>query len=89
MLKGRVIALVDDEDAWALEFSWHLNAKGYVRRTLLEPGREAHPRLHREILGLAFGDPREGDHIDGNKLDNRRRNLQILTNTEHLRKPRT
>jgi hypothetical protein len=31
------------------------------------------------ILGLAPGDPREGDHINGNRLDCRRENLRIVT----------
>jgi hypothetical protein len=35
--------------------------------------------LHRLILGLEPGDPREGDHIEGNTLDNRREKLRIST----------
>lgn len=34
--------------------------------------------LHRWLLGLAIGDPRIGDHVNRNKLDNRRVNLRIV-----------
>lgn len=33
--------------------------------------------MHRVILGLDLGDPREGDHLNRNRLDNRRSNLRI------------
>ena len=39
--------------------------------------------MHRKILGLEKGDPREGDHIDPSRtLDNRRKNLRIVSDTE-------
>lgn len=39
--------------------------------------------LHREILGLEFGDPNQGDHKNGNKFDNRKSNLRIVTNAQN------
>lgn len=33
--------------------------------------------MHRAILGLRPGDPREGDHKNRDRLDNRRSNLRI------------
>jgi hypothetical protein len=38
--------------------------------------------MHRQILGLEQGDSRLGDHINGNRLDNRRQNLRIVTKAQ-------
>jgi hypothetical protein len=35
--------------------------------------------IHRLLMGLEFGDPREVDHINHNTLDNRRSNLERVT----------
>jgi hypothetical protein len=35
--------------------------------------------MHREILGLKYGDPRQCDHRNHNGLDNQRDNLRICT----------
>ena len=34
--------------------------------------------MHRELLGLDPGDPRQGDHRNRDRLDNRMENLRIL-----------
>lgn len=69
-------ALVDvDVYKWARHLSWRLDDKGYIANR----GR----RLHRMVLGLS-GRGNQGDHKDGNKLDNRRKNLRLATHAQNL-----
>jgi len=35
--------------------------------------------MHREVMGIGYGDPRIIDHINGNPLDNRKANLRFAT----------
>lgn len=76
--RGEVIAhaLVDLEDAAQAEHRWYSD-QGYATRR--RPRNEGRFYLHREILGLAQDDPRHGDHINRDRLDNRRANLRIAT----------
>lgn len=75
---------VDPEDEWVLsEFSWHINDWGYARAPIKQPdGSYRLTLLHRLLLN-----PRENecvDHINGDKLDNRKPNLRIAP--PHLNK---
>lgn len=75
----RAYALIDVGDAHLAEHRWCLSSDGYaVRKT-----DESIVRLHRAILGLHQGDGLQGDHINRDRLDNRRSNLRVVTNAEN------
>ena len=82
------VAIVDAADyLWLAEFNWFAawnrrTSSWYARRCTPkdENGRQYTVQMHREILGLGKGDPRQGDHRNpGMTLDNRRSNLRIAT----------
>lgn len=79
--KGK-FAFVDAKDFERVsKYKWHVN-KGYAERSFYKNGKAVHEKLHRFI----FEEVREGyviDHINGNKLDNRRSNLRECTPTEN------
>lgn len=79
----RAWALVSDSDfAWLGRWRWCLSG-GYVTRHERigeHRGRKRRTiKMHRQILGLEFGDPREGEHRNRNPLDNQRSNLRVAS----------
>jgi hypothetical protein len=89
--QGEVVGwtVLDRQDfEWAANHTWRLASRGYVRRD----ARASKARcvlLHREILGLRAQDGKQADHINGNRLDNRRVNLRPVTNAQNLQNLRT
>ncbi len=79
---------VDEQDVeWVTQNRWSF-AHGYAVRSQRPDGQF---RLHRELLGLPQkGRVPEVDHLNGDKLDNRRVNLRVTTrqgnvqNTDHF-----
>jgi len=81
------VALVDDEDFAELsQFKWHYH-RGYAERaTSAAGGKERRiEQMHRRIMGLPYGDPRQIDHVDHDGLDNRHCNLRRCSHVENDR----
>lgn len=80
LTQGRV-ALVDDEDyAYLINRNWMISSNGYAVRY---DKKQKIAYMHRDILHLASGDKRQADHISGDKLDNRRTNLRVVTQSQN------
>lgn len=73
-------ALVDDEDYDFLnQWKWHYHSMGYAsrRKWIKGQNRQESILMHRFLMNTPVG--MDTDHINRNKLDNRRSNLQICT----------
>ena len=72
---------VDETDFAALNrCRWHLSSDGYAQRSWRRAdGTTRTVTMQRQILGLQQGERLYGDHINRDRLDNRRRNLRAVT----------
>lgn len=86
LTKG-MFAKVDEADyEWLSQWPWHF-ANRYALRP--EPGTKvgSHAAMHREIMQTPKG--MDTDHINGDKLDNRRANLRVCTRQQNHRNLRS
>lgn len=79
--------MVDDEDYQFLnQWKWYTTTKGYAARRVHYPSTRDNQKfkgflMHRVI---AFApDGTQVDHINGDKLDNRKANLRLATNAQN------
>lgn len=80
--RGGAHTYLDDEDYHrAKDFHWHKTKNGYVAGTVLEDGVRKRVYLHRWLMNAQPG--QLVDHIDGNPLNNRRRNLRLVTRSQN------
>lgn len=84
-----IYALVDDEDYELLSsLKWHIHSAGYAVRNA--PRIKGKPQstiyMHRLILNAP--EDKVIDHINGEKLDNRRCNLRICTQSQNSKNQR-
>lgn len=78
LTQGKV-TLVDLEDFTLLsQFKWHLSNVGYACRSY----KNKKCYMHRLITNAPDG--MDVDHINGNKLDNRRSNLRVVTRSQNM-----
>jgi hypothetical protein len=86
----RAYTLVNPDDfTWLARHPWHL-VVSHSGICYAYGGPEG-GGMHRLLLGLQRGDPREGDHVDGDGLNNRRSNLRVVDHrmnreNHHLRR---
>ncbi len=83
-LNTGAVTIVDEADYDRLmKFKWRISDKGYAMRTQTDKGKASGVLMHRMLL-----DPPKGfmaDHINGDRLDNRRCNLRLATALENAR----
>lgn len=78
-----VSTVVDNEDFEPLnKYKWFLGTLGYACRTVRRKGiKSTTIYMHREILKTPDG--YLSDHIDGDKLNNRKSNLRVCTSQQN------
>lgn len=90
LTQGKV-AIVDDEDYTKLSLhNWYVDKRGYIKTSIWNPitKKQRHLTMSRAILNAKIGSI--VDYIDGNKLNNTRENLRVVTQQQNLwsQKPR-
>lgn len=92
------VAIVDAEDyEFLMQWTWFTNKKpdrtdsqgrpyAHACTVIHVEGKPRKIAMHRLLMGLAHGDKRVVDHINGNPLDDRRCNLQVVSNQDNIRK---
>jgi len=89
--KGDLVALIDDEDEWLMEWKWYVlrgTTTNYAIRSAWS-GRwnmSTSLMMHREIMSAPVH--MEVDHRNGNGLDNRTENLRLATRAQNARNRR-
>ncbi|WP_394805346.1 HNH endonuclease signature motif containing protein [Rhodococcus qingshengii] len=82
-IKGNKV-LIDRADLKLVSaYKWHIGSTGYAVWRGNQNGKKITVRMHRLITGCPSG--LIVDHINHNRLDNRRKNLRICTQTENMR----
>lgn len=84
LTRGKV-AIVDDEDYEALsQWKWTYFECGYACRNIRnrKEGWQKKIYMHHQVIGRSTN--KHVDHINGNKLDNRKSNLRFATQHENM-----
>jgi hypothetical protein len=91
--KGKV-TIISQADGDLTEYSWHYNTSdGYAQRQVERDGKTKHIFLHRiigeRILNRLLTREDFIEHINGDKLDNRRENILPMTASERSQRRKT
>jgi len=75
---GKEILVDEDTFEWAHRMSWNISPRGYARTWVrVAVGVRKYVPMHRMVLQAK--DNEIVDHINRNKLDNRKANLRVVT----------
>lgn len=86
--KQEAYTIIDDEDYDKVsKFKWYLSRYGYARTsayigTINGKEQRIEYRLHRFLLSAPKG--KEVDHVNRDKLDNRKHNLRLSTRSQNM-----
>ncbi len=83
LTKGTSTIVDDDDFDELIKYKWCCNGSNYATRSKkMADGRWKMVYMHRELMGNPDG--MEIDHINGNRLDNRKCNLRICSSRENM-----
>jgi hypothetical protein len=71
-------AIVDNDEVWVEQHAWWLDRHGHVMTTIGHKNKSLHRLIAKTPEDLAT------DHINGDKLDNRKGNLRACINRDNL-----
>jgi len=75
---------IDKQDLGLVNtFAWHVNSTGYAVWRGVIDGKKQTIRMHRLITGCPKG--KIVDHLNHDRLDNRRSNLRVCTQSDNMR----
>ena len=72
-----------DNDSLLKQYNWRINYGGYVSAKVNLKGKIKEFLLHRLVVENINPTGLQVDHVDGNKLNNRRDNLRVASNTQN------
>ena len=86
LTKGKFSTVDDDDFEYLSQWKWHCNSNGYASRSTYykkDCGKRSVKTIHMHRVVNETKDSLQTDHINGDKLDNRKENLRSCTNSQN------